>query len=115
MCDCVCVCVCVCGAGDGGSGGGGRWFDQNKSRIQKSNLASFPLLGFEVMFIKLHSICYFGHVGMMAVICICIHSTVSFNVFIETIKQITKFISYFTTVTNRRKDNRSAVQRSGAV
>ena len=73
------------------------WLNQNNSKIQVINLASLTFLDFEVIFLRLTE---FGHVGMMCVRFINILSTVSFDIFIGTVMQIMKFISYLTTVTN---------------
>ena len=73
------------------------WLNQNNSKLQLINLASLTFLDFEVIFIRLQK---FGHVGMMCIIFINIITTVSLDIFIGTVKQVVKFISYLTTVTN---------------
>ena len=73
------------------------WLNQNNSKLQLINLTSLTFLDFEVIFIRLQK---FGHVGMMCIIFINIITTVSLDIFIGTVKQIVKFISYLTTVTN---------------
>ena len=49
----------------------------------------------------IHKATKFDHVGIMGTVFIYILNTVSFSVFMETIKHIMKFTSYLTTVTNR--------------
>ena len=79
------------------------WLNQNNSKIQLINLASLTFLDFEVIFIRLQK---FGHAGMTCIIFINILSTVSLDIFIGTVKQIVKFISYLTAVKNSQKQRR---------
>ena len=70
------------------------WFDQNNSRIQLINLASFTFLDSE------HQATKFGHVRMMCVLFIYMLSTLSSDIFNGTVKQLIKLTPYLTAVTN---------------
>ena len=70
------------------------WFDQNNTRIQLINLASFAFLDSEHQAIKC------GQARMMCVLFTYMLRTLSSDIFFGTVKQLMKFIPYLTAVTN---------------